>query len=142
MHKHMQVFPRPLDFVLFPDRPVNANDKIPYLYKLVRHSSIQYETNNTESVFNAYQSYMEHVRALLGKAPGEHIPHNVVMVREWTMVIPRRTASIGGLGANAAAMIGLVWVANERDLELWAAIGLYNALSQFGIDVAESDKHS
>ena len=139
MHKHMQLFPRPLDFVLFPDRPLDENNKIPYLYELFRHSSNPYEVSNTESVFNAYESDLERVRALGGIARREHIAHNLVMIREWTMVIPRRTASIDGLGANAAAMIGLVWAANERELDQWAAIGPYNALSQFGVDVAESD---
>lgn len=49
------------------------------------------------------------------------------------MVTPRTRARIGTVSANAAGMIGLVWVAEKEQLEQWKEYGPTNVLGQLGI---------
>lgn len=61
------------------------------------------------------------------------IPHNVVIVKEWLMVIPRRKARSGLTSANAAGMMGMVWVTCKEELEAWEAQGPTKILQDFGL---------
>ena len=134
-HKHMQMFPRPLDFVLFPDRPLNDIVKVPYIYDLIRLSPSSSTAEIASSIFSAYLSCLQHARAVLGVGESEHVPHNVVLVRGWMLVIPRKRARVGGMSTNAAGMMGLVWVATEEELKEWKERGAWNVLREMGIAI-------
>ncbi|MDI1485967.1 MAG: hypothetical protein OHK93_004156 [Ramalina farinacea] len=135
-HKHMQLFPCPPDFVLFPDRTPDECLKVPYVYELVRlDPSSSRADDTTLQIFTAYRTCLQRARAVLGIEEGEHVPHNVVLVREWILVIPRRKGRVGGVSANAAGMMGLVWVASEEELEEWSRRGGFRLLGELGIAV-------
>jgi ATP adenylyltransferase/5',5'''-P-1,P-4-tetraphosphate phosphorylase II len=61
------------------------------------------------------------------------VPHNVVLVPGWMMVIPRTRAAVGGISANAAAMMGLVCVKSESEVEEWRERGPAGVLGGVGI---------
>ena len=132
-HKHMQLFPRPLDFVLFPDRLPNENVKVPYEYDIIRRSPSSSIADTTAHIFSTYLSCLQRARAIRGLREGEHVPHNVVMVRDWFLVIPRRTACVGSMSANAAGMMGLVWVGSREELEDWRRAGECSVLKEMGV---------
>jgi len=71
--------------------------------------------------------------ALEIKDDGAHIPHNVILVKEWIMVIPRRGGKVGGSAVNAAGMIGMVWVKSEKELQEWHRLGIDESLASFGV---------
>lgn len=56
------------------------------------------------------------------------------------MVVPRRAGRIAGgeLAANAAAMVGIVWMTEEHEYEEWTKEDPMRLLPQFGIPVGES----
>lgn len=67
--------------------------------------------------------------AKVDKAAG----HNVLIVKEWMLVIPRRQGRKGVLSANAAAMAGMVWVIGEEEVRQWVEQGPMNLLCEFGV---------
>ncbi|MCJ1230831.1 hypothetical protein MMC12_007505 [Toensbergia leucococca] len=135
-HKHMQLFPRPLDFVLFPDRSLDEIVRVPYAYSLVRLDPSSFSgTDITSYIFEAYISCLERARTVLGIEDGAHIPHNVVLVHGWMLVIPRRKARVGVTSANAAGMMGMVWVADEEELAEWRKVGGHSILKELGVAV-------
>lgn len=61
------------------------------------------------------------------------MPHNVVVCREWIIVIPRSKAGVGNIIANAYAMLGVVWANSESLMEEWKAYGPMNVLRDIGV---------
>jgi len=59
--------------------------------------------------------------------------HNVLIVKEWMLVIPRSKGRKGMLSANAAAMAGMVWVTGEEEVRQWIEEGPMKLLCEFGI---------
>jgi ATP adenylyltransferase/5',5'''-P-1,P-4-tetraphosphate phosphorylase II len=59
-------------------------------------------------------------------------PHNLIMTERWMMIIPRRQARIGIAAANAASMVGIVWVTSEEQFDAWKAQDPMELLSKFG----------
>jgi ATP adenylyltransferase/5',5'''-P-1,P-4-tetraphosphate phosphorylase II len=73
-------------------------------------------------------------KTLLAVASVAEAPaHNVIIVKEWVLVIPRLRAKSGKLAANAAAMVGMVWVNSKEDLQEWIDQGPMKMLSEFGV---------
>lgn len=60
--------------------------------------------------------------------------YNVAMTADWVTVIPRRTSD-GPYGANAAGMLGIVYVPDKRELEKWVEVGYTRQLAAFGIPI-------
>lgn len=140
-HKHMQLFPRPshTSFQLFPDRPSETPANVPYLYDLMRHPpspSVASLDNHSiaESIVAFYNSSLKRFRTLLNiELDDDPIPHNVIMTQEWTLVIPRRSAQVNGLSANAAGMMGLVWVSTTEELKEWKRRSPRRILGELGV---------
>jgi ATP adenylyltransferase/5',5'''-P-1,P-4-tetraphosphate phosphorylase II len=63
-------------------------------------------------------------------------PHNLIMTERWLMIIPRRQARIGIAAANAASMVGIVWVTSEEQFDVWIAQDPMELLSKFGKPVS------
>jgi ATP adenylyltransferase/5',5'''-P-1,P-4-tetraphosphate phosphorylase II len=59
--------------------------------------------------------------------------HNVIIVKEWILVISRLRANCGNLAANAAAMVGMVWINTKEDLQEWIDRGPMKMLCEFGL---------
>ena len=62
-------------------------------------------------------------------------PYNMILYHNHMIVIPRRTANIDGIDANAAGMTGDVWCSSEAQYEEWLRIGPMQLLQQFGVPV-------
>ncbi|KAI9721199.1 MAG: hypothetical protein M1812_002360 [Candelaria pacifica] len=140
-HKHMQILPcaHVDSFSLFPDHPPGNVANVPYVYDLIRHpvspsSSLSDNPNTSTYVFASYNSSLDRFRALLGTLTKDQpVPHNVLMTREWTVVIPRTRGQSNGLSANAAGMMGLVWVRTEGEIEKWKQDGPWRVLEALGL---------
>src|SRR5262249_16767501 len=131
-HKHMQIIPRPENGPpLFPGRANTASLPAPFLY-FVRQ--INDEFVPIQSLVEMYVSLLAQAKESLGiSGDTRPCPHNVVLVKEWMMVIPRTKADIDGAIANAAGMLGMVWVANEEQLNRWIRFGPAEVLAQVGV---------
>ncbi|KAI9891092.1 MAG: hypothetical protein M1814_003291 [Vezdaea aestivalis] len=151
-HKHMQIFPSPSpgasSFSIFPDQGQPAD--VPFVYDLIQHDDriviphvLPGADINSEKLalglFEWYRSSLDRFRDDFGwKGKTQCIPHNVVMTQDWTVVVPRRRAEVGGLSTNAVGMMGMVWVKTEDEVERWKKAGLSSILAELGMESDDS----
>jgi hypothetical protein len=65
--------------------------------------------------------------------------YNMILYHHHMIVIPRRTANIDGIDANAAGMTGDVWCSSEAQFEEWGVVaGLWSSKSIAGTLAAKS----
>jgi ATP adenylyltransferase/5',5'''-P-1,P-4-tetraphosphate phosphorylase II len=130
-HKHVQLLPKPGHF--FPDEPDYNQNKIPFQHFYRNLRSIDMASSSGQSeVLEIYLELLAMTKQALS-ASGDVVSHNVVLVKEWIVVIPRRSNNYNGVTANAAGMMGYVWLANESSLEGWKTNGLTKVLPQLGL---------
>jgi sulfate adenylyltransferase (ADP) / ATP adenylyltransferase len=157
-HKHMQIFPRPTDqpFALFPEncrstegeltplilhaahsnRTVVIGDSLPFVSH--RHYILSLpESTKAEDVFDLYQRLLAEVKGVqrlfdLGPA------YNVALTSDWLCLIPRRNVNKDGVGANAAGMLGLVWLRDQEERDGWSRLGYTSHLEYLGVPMDTS----
>lgn len=132
LHKHMQLFPAPdpNKFALWADA---SEPKLPFKFFIHRFSAGLPPADELLRIYRALLRRAERAleyAALEGEAA---VPHNVIMDRNWLVVIPRRAAGWDGVGANAAGMLGMVWVNNEEKVKTWLARGPAAMLARLGV---------
>lgn len=66
----------------------------------------------------------------VGLRPGS--AYNMIIVSQHMIVIPRKTADIDGVQANAAAMIGVAYCSSEEQYQAWVQREPMQLLRQFG----------
>ncbi|KAL2015678.1 hypothetical protein VTK56DRAFT_5035 [Thermocarpiscus australiensis] len=135
LHKHMQIFPAPDPdkFRLWPDSDdPTVQTSLPYKCFVHRFQS---GLPPAEDIFGVYRALLRRAESALGNATLDDataIPHNMVMDRNWLLVVPRRSAGWNGADTNAAGMLGMVWVHSEDKMNLWLKHGPANILTQLG----------
>ena len=122
-----QIIPKP-KHKLFPDESLDAEGKIsthadvPFQHAIL---PIRHDVNC--DVWTLYRMLCD----MLALAEGK--PHNVFFTKQWIVVIPRSKAKSDGLAANAASMLGLVWIKNEAELQAWKDRGPLDVLKDVGV---------
>ncbi|KAK4245716.1 hypothetical protein C7999DRAFT_16125 [Corynascus novoguineensis] len=134
MHKHMQVFPAPAsEFPLWPDN-VAEEPKLPFKAFMRRfRNGVLPEPRELLDIYRALLRRAERAvghAALEGEAA---VPHNVILDRNWLVVVPRLSGAWDGLSTNAAGMLGMVWISSEDKLDVWLERGPANVLAQVGV---------
>ncbi|GFF95583.1 5',5'''-P-1,P-4-tetraphosphate phosphorylase 2 [Aspergillus udagawae] len=141
-HKHVQILPRPA--LLFPDDPNIDPGMIPFQFVLRCLRGLDFESLDCPfKLSEVHQELLAEAKERLGHSAStdteEYFPHNVVLVREWMIVIPRRSNNFEGTTANAAGMMGSVWLKSEDELDRWKQVGPTKALAGLGFP-RESEK--
>ena len=67
------------------------------------------------------------------------VAYNIVMVKEWIILIPRRHAARDKIRANGAGMMGLVWVQDVEERISWTRLGMTKVLAYMGFPKEECD---
>lgn len=95
------------------------------------------DPSNHTAVYEIYAELVAEAREAVGGVmkghPDGYFPHNVGMVREWIMVIPRRTNNFEEVTANTAGMLGSVWLTSDAQLARWKKVGPKRALAGLGV---------
>ncbi|EAW17314.1 putative phosphorylase [Aspergillus fischeri NRRL 181] len=143
-HKHVQILPRPAH--LFPDDPNFDPEVIPFQYGLRYLGGPDFENPDYPSKLSeSYQELLAEAKASPANSSDSnnegYFPHNVALVREWIIVIPRRSNNFEDISANAAGMMGSVWLKSEEELDRWKQVGSTKALAGLGFP-RESEKKS
>ena len=66
-------------------------------------------------------------------------PHNLILVKQWMMIIPRSMGTIEGeipdalLQGGANALIGMLWLKKAEQRENWMRYGPMRVLTDFGV---------
>jgi ATP adenylyltransferase/5',5'''-P-1,P-4-tetraphosphate phosphorylase II len=133
-HKHMQLCEKPLSgedgkgFTLFPDS--KTPPPVPFKY-FIEHFE---DEPSTEALSAAYERLLVKTREALGlPEDAKRCPHNMILVKEWMMLIPRRKALVEETTVNAAGMMGLIWATSDEDIEAWRKMGPAKVLAEVGV---------
>lgn len=140
-HKHMQILKRPeladIDgtgtFRFFPDAK-NSEHQVSYVYFLRQLDHVR--TGDAEAIFNEYTKLLQQCRRVHGLDENDDrslCPHNVLLVKEWLIVIPRRRGNYEGVSANAAGMMGMPTIPDKSSLQAWIDKGPANVLEKLGV---------
>ncbi|KAJ9604327.1 hypothetical protein H2200_011161 [Cladophialophora chaetospira] len=138
-HKHMQMWPYPdekeLGFELFPSKADSevyvSNDiaNVPHKHFALRLS----KDVDLEGLVETYDRLLQGVRQS-HRAFGGGKDYNVILVKDWMCMIPRRHSGLDrGAGANSASAIGLVWIQNDEEKKAWTSEGPAEYLRYVGI---------
>lgn len=132
LHKHMQILPAPDPnrYTLWLDA---EEPQLPFKFFIHRFQDGLPPPNK---LLGIYETLLRKAEKVVDDAPvgGEAaIAHNVIMDQNWMVVIPRRSSSWDGVGANAASMLGMVWVHNEETMNIWLERGPANVLARLGV---------
>ncbi|PSN61418.1 hypothetical protein BS50DRAFT_578432 [Corynespora cassiicola Philippines] len=142
LHKHMQFFP----LASLAGTPgvapfLNESFEAAQLPFVVLRSKIAPDAT-ADDVFAVYEKFIDAARRRLGQHQQQHggggeeavtCPHNVVLTRDYLVVIPRRVGYLDGLGANAMGMMGLFPVSSQDLYQRWLAAGPIDVLSLMGV---------
>ncbi len=106
-HKHLQWVPTPLD----------AGPGAVPLEAAIRAGRLPLKHAVTAAPVDAPQAVAAY-RALLEQLAATQLPYNLLMTREWMLVVPRRTERFERISLNALAFAGSLFVKNEAELAL------------------------
>lgn len=84
-------------------------------------------------LFNTLLSATKFALASQLETPPPTLAYNFLMARDWLMMIPRTNASCNGVGVNALGMLGILWLANDEQLQTWSAAGFDDILVHVGL---------
>jgi ATP adenylyltransferase/5',5'''-P-1,P-4-tetraphosphate phosphorylase II len=145
-HKHIQILRRPgvadsnnNSFCFFPDAAEDANIKIPYKYFIHSFKTISEKGERKidgRAVFDIYVGLLAKCKEILGIPENESksvCPHNVVLVKEWMVVIPRRCGNFQGLSANSVGMMGMPTIITDQQFQQWVNVGPAKVLGELGV---------
>ena len=136
----MQLIPKPKDsFAAFLD---DKDGKVPNVPFQWLHHRFNFSDMSPEGLLSIYHDLLRkatEVGAGLSEnakklPPGAVIPHNMLVTKNWMVVLPRRRAAINKeAGANALDMVGVIAVATQKEIDNWINIGPAKALAELGV---------
>lgn len=91
---------------------------------------------DANTAYKAYIRLLDASREVLAKSGEGSGDYNVAMTADWIAIIPRRTSQ-GPYGANAAGMLGIVYLPDQQERDRWTQTGYTKQLVAFGISVDE-----
>ncbi|PYH46318.1 putative phosphorylase [Aspergillus saccharolyticus JOP 1030-1] len=141
-HKHMHIIPWKASRAGI--LPTNRNPRscdIPFVHFRAALSPSEFRAEGyAKVVVDKYVALLGQMQAALGDwtqgSGGECMPHNVILVEEWILVIPRSKDRYSqDVTVNGAGMAGSVWLDREEVLERWLEIGPLEVLRGVGYAV-------
>ncbi|RBR24320.1 uncharacterized protein FIESC28_02810 [Fusarium coffeatum] len=140
LHKHMQLIPKPKDsFAAFLDDKDGNEPDVPFQWFYHRFNFLDMSPEGLLSIYQDLLRKATEVGAGLSenakKLPrGAAIPHNMLVTKQWMIVLPRRRAAVNKeAGANALGMVGVIAVATQREIDNWINIGPAKALGELSV---------
>lgn len=135
-HKHLQLLPLHHRGDMMPLEPlfqveqftVDLPDQSPVLdfeHRLVHLAATDKIEALESQLMKAYESTLA---SLNWKQIDDTVPYNLLVTREWMLMVPRRSESFHAISLNAMAFAGSFFVKNQADRDLLIAEGPLNAL--------------
>jgi ATP adenylyltransferase len=123
-HKHLQLVPVPIG--LGPERtPID-----PWLREPSRKLSFRHAFARLAEGVDPFATYQELLRAVeLDRAPR---PYNLLVTRDWMLVVPRSRPSFEGVFVNALGFAGGLLVGSREQLERVRELGPLTILREVG----------
>lgn len=128
MHKHLQALrgpPHAFDALISPSEAKSKRTPFQYFAHCFNQG---FKRASTLDLLDVYAKFLDQTRKVLGLVEGDVCPHNVVLWGDWIIVIPRRKGIWKGASANAAGMVGSIWVPEKKYIDNWLRLGSANVL--------------
>lgn len=90
------------------------------------------ENSLPEQVYTQYERLLKMTKDAL-KAAGAGTDYNLILVSEWIALVPRRRKGWGPFIANAANMVGSLWLKSEEQRDELLERPLLDMLAELGI---------
>ncbi|KAF2016661.1 hypothetical protein BU24DRAFT_492710 [Aaosphaeria arxii CBS 175.79] len=132
VHKHMQGLRGPPEAFEAYVEGSNGQTTVPILY-FSWHFVDGFGKTAAGDLEHNYRKLLDQAKSATDCLEGEICPHNVVLWKDWMIVIPRRNAFVEKASANAAGMLGSVWVPDQSLVDEWIRIGPLNVFKGLGI---------
>ncbi|KAF2131167.1 hypothetical protein P153DRAFT_374936 [Dothidotthia symphoricarpi CBS 119687] len=130
-HKHMQGLRGP-PFAFDALVHAEGSPKVPFRY-FMHHFEQGFQRASAVDLLQVYNNIIGQCRTMLGLSEADVCPHNVVLWNDRIIVIPRRKGFIEGASANAAGMLGSIWVPDKKEMDEWMRLGCANVLRELGV---------
>ena len=101
---------------------------VPFMHFVLRVP----ENSPPEQVYTQYERLLKMTKNAL-KAAGAGTDYNLILVSEWIALIPRRSKGWGPFVANAANMVGSLWLKSEAQRDEMFERPLLDMLAELGI---------
>lgn len=132
VHKHLQGLkgpPRAFEQLIHQE---SHSAIVPFQY-FTHHFENSFDGTSASDMLQEYEGLVDKARKVLGVDENATCPHNVVLWKDWMIVIPRRRAAAGKASANAAGMLGSMWVPDRALLDASADLDLRKVLEELGV---------
>jgi sulfate adenylyltransferase (ADP) / ATP adenylyltransferase len=149
-HKHLQIVPLPLgtsgpavpiEPLLTCARIEDAIGTVPGLPFL--HAFARLNSAAASRPLQAGKTAFEHYRALLGAGglravdvdgkPHQSAPYNLLVTREWMLLVPRSAELVAGISVNALGFAGSLFARDEEQIRTIKALGPMTALRRTAV---------
>ena len=97
------------------------------------------KNTSSKHVYTQYERLLSMTKNAL-KAADAGTDYNLVLVSEWMALIPRRRKGWGPFIANAANMVGSLWLRNEEQRDDMLKHPLLDMLAELGIPLPRTVK--
>jgi ATP adenylyltransferase len=149
-HKHLQMIPLPMvengcrvpveplfDGARF-ERELGIIPGIPFVHSFARLApgSVNQPSKAAEVVFRLYRNMLQTVGLNPSDAPEQARqsgPYNLLVTREWMLLVPRSEEFFGTISINALGYAGALLVRNERQMQMLEKHGGMAVLKHTGI---------
>jgi ATP adenylyltransferase len=142
-HRHLQLVPTPLG-VGEARTPIDAavaktrftenvgRAELPFLHGIARMRNDRASTAEIATILHGL--YTKMTRAFACDRPGR--PYNLLLTRDWMLLVPRRAAKWRGVSINALGFAGALLAKNEKQLQRLRDAGPLTALRHAAIEPA------
>lgn len=140
-HKHLQLVPLPLvdTNINFPLEPwflaaISAGKSLPF-QQAIAPCPQNNQSDPEELAVHLETTYRQLLQQLdlWQSASPKPQPYNLLMTRQWLMLIPRSQESYKGIEVNALGFVGALLVRNTNQLEHLQTIGPFTLLKKVGV---------
>lgn len=159
-HKHIQFMMLPKNFIPYPTNVVKGVDffipnesienKRPLIYKKAgfKHYILKLKTRKEcedeeeykDNLAILYMYLIKRVMNLFKEHEILSISYNLLMMKDWIMIIPRRNAKFKDIWQNSLGFMGLFCLKNDELKQKVKQIGMLEILKECGFEM-EEDEH-
>ena len=151
-HKHLQIVPLPLgesssplpiESVLRPggmEGPIGTVPGLPFLHAFARLELAPAASRHAaHAAFDRYHALLEATGLRAVEVNGElhqSAPYNLLVTRQWMLLVPRYSESVEGISVNALGFAGSLFVRDAAQMEVIKRLGPMSVLQRVAVPAA------
>ena len=151
-HKHLQIVPRtlgesapplPIEAVFRPggmEGSIGTVPGLPFLHAFARLEPAPAASRHAaHAAFDCYHALLEATGLRAVEVNGElhqSAPYNLLVTRQWMLLVPRYSESVEGISVNALGFAGSLFVRDAAQMEVIKRLGPMSVLQRVAVAAA------